>query len=300
MPSRRGAAAAILLLHVAATTLAGNFTSNSSIVFTANDTIKSCYRNPVLIATGGDLLCFIEERYRGSAWDPASSSHACTDNYGTASHPEPGGHNLGFSRSSDGGRTWSPIVRLAGNLSNLHAVGGTDYTNNAALLMQLPNGAPRLVWQGSTQNNPSRLHHGRIFQRTSDDHGHTWSVPTDLSYASAGRGLAGATPGPGNGVQLPSGRIVFCAWSNNSTEGFGEKGWGEAANFGNLLTYSDDHGASWQATEPIYGRGWNECFLALLPTNTTAGDATASETAAASSSSASSGAEPSTYSLLEV
>jgi hypothetical protein len=35
-------------------------------VIVANDTIRSCYRNPVMTLTAsGDLLCFIEERSRG-------------------------------------------------------------------------------------------------------------------------------------------------------------------------------------------------------------------------------------------
>lgn len=38
-----------------------------------------------------------------------------------------------------------------------------------------------------------------------------------------------------------------------------------AADFGNFVAYSDDFGVTWSATEPVRGRGWNECFLAVLP-----------------------------------
>ena len=208
----------------------------SSIIFAANDTIKSCYRNPALLQTAsGDLLCFIEERYRGSSWNPQSDSHSCADNY----HDGIGGHNLGFARSTDGGKSWAPIVRLAGNLTNLGALGGVDWTNNAVLRVKMPSGKERLLWQYGSQNNPSLLQHGRIFQRTSDDNGHTWSDPLDLTYASAAVGFPGGTPGPGAGVQMPSGRLVFCAWGNNSSKPCSDKkGWNEAVNFGNFLTCS--------------------------------------------------------------
>eukprot|EP00937_MAST-01D_sp_MAST-1D-sp2_P005186 g5186.t1 len=236
----------------------------TTVVFRANDTIKSCYRNPVLLAApNGDLLCFIEERYRGSAWRPSNSSgdHSCPDNYGIPKHPSEGGHNLGFARSSDGGRTWSAIVRLAGDLTNLRQ-GPVDYTNNAAVLATLPNGTRRIVWQYGTQNNPSLPQHGRLLQRHSDDSGLTWSwPPRDVSAAGAAVGLPGATPGPAQGVQTASGRLLFCAWGNRAAVPFGAKGWGNASNQANTLFYSDDMGESWRATPPIFGRGWNECFL---------------------------------------
>ena len=163
-----------------------------------------------------------------------SDSHSCADNYKDGK----GGHNLGFARSIDGGKSWAPIVRLAGNLTNLGAVGGIDWTNNAVLRVKMPSGKERLLWQYGSQNNPSLLQHGRIFQRTSDDNGHTWSDPLDLTYASAAVGFPGGTPGPGAGVQMPSGRLVFCAWGNNSSKPCSDKkGWNEAVNFGNFLTY---------------------------------------------------------------
>ena len=244
------------------------------VVFRANNTLKTCYRNPVLLrAPNGDLLCFVEERYRGAAWTPSNTSgdHSCPDNY----LGEKGGHNLGFARSADNGATWSPITRLAGDLDNLRN-GPTDYTNNAAVVATttLPGGGGtrrRIVWQFGTQNNPSRAQHGRLLQRHSDDSGKTWSwPPRDVSAAAAAVGLPGATPGPGQGVQLtgPSGRLVFCAWGNTATTPFGSKGWNRAANFANTLLYSDDAGETWRATAPVGGRGWNECFLAQLNATT--------------------------------
>jgi len=230
--------------------------SLAATIFTANNTLKTCYRNPVLVRTaGGALLCFIEERYRGASWRPSgnSSDHTCPDNYGVHGHPSIGGHNLGFARSDDGGATWSAIVRLAGNLSNLVAKNGVDYTNNAIVAVTMPSCVQRLIYQYGTQNNPSRARYGRILQRHSDDGGTTWSSPTDVTYAGEAVGYPGATPGPARGVQMPSGRIVFCNWGNRANVSRGTHGWNEAANFANFLSFSDDYGATWNATAPIEG-----------------------------------------------
>lgn len=139
----------LFVIGTHASRLSGPLPTDTSIIFVANDTIKSCYRNPVLLQTpNNSLLCFIEERYRGEHWKPSniSGDHSCSDNYGFGPS-EQGGHNLGFSRSDDGGVTWSPITRLAGNLSNLAAHGAVDFTNNAAMVVELPSKRKRILWQ---------------------------------------------------------------------------------------------------------------------------------------------------------
>lgn len=121
-------------------------------------------------------------------------------------------------------------------------------------------------FQKGTQNNPSLLHHGKIMQRISFDAGRTWSAPALFDYGAA-VGFPGATPGPGQGVQLNDahGTLAFCAWGNKFNGTFGKGGWGDAANFGNFITYSTDYGATWSATTPVTEEGWNECFVAALP-----------------------------------
>ena len=153
---------ALLLLLPAAVAQPLTFTT----VIAADDTLRACYRNPVLTRTArGTLLCFIEERSRGPRWHPNhAGDHSCSDNYVGGV----GGHNLGVMRSSDDGASWSPILRLAGNVSNLMAKGGVDFTNNAVIPVRLPSGKEQLLYQYGTQNNPSFLQHGRIFQRLSD------------------------------------------------------------------------------------------------------------------------------------
>jgi hypothetical protein len=167
-------------------------------VITANDAIRSCYRNPVLTLLNDQktLLCFVEERSRGADWKPGTADHSCPDNYNHDGNTVVGGHNLGYMTSTDYGATWSGIRRLAGNISNLMATDGVDYTNNAVLQMSYRNGSRGLLYQYGTQNNPSLNHHGMILQRTSVDNGESWSAAAAFDYGAA-VGFPGATPGPG-------------------------------------------------------------------------------------------------------
>ena len=61
-----------------------------------------------------------------------------------------------------------------------------------------------------------------------------------------------------------TGTLAFCSWGNHANTTFGNK-WGAAANFANFITYSTDYGRTWNATKPVAGEGWNECFIAQLP-----------------------------------
>ena len=110
-----------------------------------------------------------------------------------------------------------------------------------------------LLFQYGTQNNPSLVEHGSILQRISADDGRSWSQPTNVSNAGVSVGYPGGTPGPGLGVQVPgTGTVAFCAWGNRAKVPF-SRAWGDAANFGNFITYSTDYGRTWNATNPISG-----------------------------------------------
>lgn len=129
-------------------------------VFTLNSTLNTCYRIPLITYTAsGTLLAIAEERYDASQ---------CPDNYPTG---QPGGHNQVSRRSTDAGKTWGPIIRQVGSLENLKAVGGVDYTNPSVVNVKTPQGKTRILYQYSTQNNPSAPEHGHTVQMWSDDDG---------------------------------------------------------------------------------------------------------------------------------
>jgi sialidase-1 len=78
--------------------------------------------------------------------------------------------------------------------------------------------------------------------RWSDNHGHTWSEPRDLT--AVGRDLNDPTwrasvPGPGGAIQSRAGRLIVPMWKTP---------------FQNFALYSDDHGQTWQRSRMVPGK----------------------------------------------
>jgi sialidase-1 len=74
---------------------------------------------------------------------------------------------------------------------------------------------------------------------TSDDDGKTWNKPRDLTRESRPADVLTLASGPGIGIQLKSGRLVF-----PFNEGYGGGRWSTFA------LYSDDFGLTWQRGQP--------------------------------------------------
>ena len=221
-------------------------------VFALNTTLNTCYRIPLITYTAkGTLLAISEERY-----DAAK----CPDNYGAG---QPGGHNQVMRRSTDMGKTWGPIARQVGSLENLKAVGGTDYTNPSIVNVNV-DGKKRILYQYSTQNNPSAPQHGHTIQMWSDDDGLTWRDRTEDVSTQLEQGLAkeypGATPGPIQGVQVGE-KLVMCAWGSKGSQR-GSAGW--EPGMANFVYYSDNYGTNWTAAAPLEGETFNECQVTGL------------------------------------
>ena len=171
------------------------------------------YRIPALIATRkGTLLAFCEGR-RNSAADS-------------------GDIDVLLRRSFDNGRTWSAMQVVADF--------GADTAGNPTPVVERKTGAILLLL---TRNpgaaNESQITHGAgertVWITRSTDDGATWTVPREITSQVKRPDWTWYATGPGNGIQLRSGRLVIpCDHNVGATERYSH------------VIYSDDHGATWK------------------------------------------------------
>ena len=198
-------------------------------VYRAGERGYHTYRIPALIATRkGTLLAFCEGR-RNSAADS-------------------GNIDLLLRRSFDGGRTWGPVQTVVD--------AGTDTAGNPTPVMERKTGNIFLL----LTRNPGNVTERQTgeFDRTvwitrSTDDGATWAPPKDITPGVKQKGWTWYATGPGNGIQLKSGRLVVpCDHNTGPTERFSH------------IIYSDDRGETWKIggiAEPMT----NESAVVELP-----------------------------------
>lgn len=173
----------------------------------------STYRIPALITTGkGTLLAFCEGR-RHSASDA-------------------GDIDVLLRRSFDNGKSWSP-VQVVANM-------GDDTVGNPTPVVERATGQILLL----LTRNPGRISEAQIIQgngeRTvwltrSRDDGAAWSAPVEITAQVKQPDWTWYATGPGNGIQLRSGRIVIPC-DHNRRDGNQRH---------SHVIYSDDRGENW-------------------------------------------------------
>ena len=184
-------------------------------VFRSGEGGYHTYRIPALITTPkGTLLAFCEGR-KNSASDA-------------------GDIDLLLRRSRDGGKTWSAVQKIADF--------GTDTVGNPAPVIDWKSGTILLLLTrnpGSVtekQITTQELREGRTvwIQRSKDD-GVTWTEPADITPQTKRPDWTWYATGPGNGIQLKSGRLVIPCDHNRRD--------GDVRH--SHVIYSDDGGATW-------------------------------------------------------
>ncbi|MBI5773234.1 MAG: exo-alpha-sialidase [Verrucomicrobia bacterium] len=195
-------------------------------LFHAQQDGYALYRIPGIVVTKrGTVLAYCEARVTGkSDWDAI---------------------DILLRRSTDGGKTWSPRVKIAdvpgpkaknpAALENDKKADARDVTYNNPVAIPDANGAVHFLFC---------LEYARCFYLRSDDDGVTFSRPVEITATfekfrpeSNWRVLA---TGPAHGIQLQNGRLVVPVWLSPGTESNGHKP------SVNSVIYSDDHGRTWQ------------------------------------------------------
>ena len=159
-------------------------------------------------------------------------------------------------RSTDKGATWSEPITVAG--MNTYSGSG-----DAALLSNQKTGELFALYaSGQGFFTSSRSNPIRIMKITSQDHGITWSQPSDLTADIYGfycenpltNRWQGAFVSSGNLTQLRSGRILDALVVRESTD----------LMISNYVMYSDDHGQTWQVSPNRVATNGNEAKIIEL------------------------------------
>jgi sialidase-1 len=184
-------------------------------VFTAGEGGYHTYRIPALIVSRkGTLLAFCEGR-KNSASDT-------------------GNIDLLLKRSFDNGATWAPVQTVADF--------GDDTIGNPAPVVERRSGDIILL----LTSNPGPAAEKDIIARKpvgartvwitrSRDDGATWSKPVEITSSVKRPDWTWYATGPGNGIQLRSGRLVIACDHND----------GGGKRYSHVI-YSDDGGINWK------------------------------------------------------
>lgn len=202
----------------------------------------TCFRIPTIVNTrNGHLLAFAEGR-----------KNSCSDT---------GDIDIVMKRSTDGGKTWSS--------TQLVWDAGENVCGNACPILDTETGSLVLLccWNLGEDHEPQIIASEskdtrRVFVLTSDDDGHTWSTPRDITSQVKLENWTWYATGPCHGTMLQhgthAGRMI--SGTNHMVKGSGAKH--------SAIIYSDDHGESWHLGAIQQEEGGNESTVAELSNGT--------------------------------
>lgn len=188
----------------------------------AGDDGVNTYRIPGIATTDrGTLIAVYDIRYKNSG-------------------DLPGNIDVGMSRSTDGGKSWSPMKVIMD-------MGAPHENNGVGDPSVLFDPVTKKIWVSALWSKGNRSIAGSTPGLTPDetgqfemvgssDDGLTWSAPHSITSQVKNPAWRIFFPGPGNGMAMENGNIVFPA-----------QYWDEARMPHSTIVYSADHGKTWRS-----------------------------------------------------
>ncbi|MFH9008802.1 exo-alpha-sialidase [Streptomyces afghaniensis] len=199
--------------------------TETSVPFRAGREGYASFRIPALVATAdGTLLAFCEGR--------------------VGSRDDFGNIDVVLKRSTDGGRTWSPLQIVAENGDALAGNPAPVVLDTGRVLLVHVRNAALATEDAIRRGKVSAADGRRVWVRHSDDDGLTWSAPREITQQTKEPHWRWYATTPGHALQLSTGRIVVPA--NHSLPPTGTDNGTEGRYNGGHCLLSDDRGATWR------------------------------------------------------
>ncbi len=203
-------------------------------LFTSGHEAYHTFRIPSIIATrAGSLLAFCEGRRSGRS--------------------DSGDIDILLRRSDDGGSTWSDMQIVWADPGNTcgNPCAVIDRSSGAISLLlthNLGTDVEHQIIDGSSQGTRT------VWLTRSEDDGHSWSSPQNITHTTKEANWTWYATGPGAGIQLRSGRLVIPCDHIEA----------ESRKYFSHVILSDDGGKSWRLGGTTPQDQVNECEVAEL------------------------------------
>ena len=161
----------------------------------------------------------------------------------------PANIDVGCLRSTDLGNTWGPMITVLDFDKNVAGSSGNG-VGDAAVLVDRETGTiwVAALWSFGNRSIAGSLtgtatnRTGQYVLARSDDDGLTWSAPINITVEAKANTNWGCTfVGPGNGIQLRNGTLMFPSQHTQPGGGQGKV----------FFIYSTNHGASWAVSPDV-------------------------------------------------